>query len=404
MEQPHVAPGLLIAAIVILVVVAGTIIFIMRRLPGHQKRSERQAQATSDAERIKAEYAAAGMPVKSSFFTSANASGAINGVAFTHKVVPGGKNSPPHVTLEAPSALRGEFGVRREGGSEGFFKAIGFAGEAQTGDAAFDREFYLTGTSHEYVQALFADAQNREAVRALFELGFDNVELHDGKLRASRSPQAQLFELAVVRNALERFAALRTTPAAMQVAMQGIGGLSTRQVNTACATALGIAIAAFMAMIFLLEPMVDGQFAMFTDSWRPALIAYGVLIAATLLLLRGRANAPKELAMIALLGLPSIWVIGVSAAMLSNQYLDRSPPQTVRVLLLRHYVTRSKDSTSYHFVFPSWRRSRSRDDVDIEVPYEIYNKARPEQWWVLQTRAGRLGYEWVDTLAPEKRL
>jgi len=400
MEQPRVALGLLIAAIVILAVVAGTIIFVLRRIPAYRRvRDQGQATAT-DAERIKAEYAAAGMPVNSSFFTSANVAGTINGLAFTHKVVPGGRNAPPHVELEAPSSLRGEFGVRREGGAEGFFKAIGLAGEAQTGDAAFDREFYLQGSSRDYVQAIFADAQNRDAIRRLFALGFDGVELRDGRLRAARSPQAHLLELAVVRGALEQFAALRTTASAMQVAMQGIGGVATRQINAASALALGVAIAAFMATVYLLEPMVDGQFALFAASWKPALIAYGVLAALTALLLRGRANAPKELAMIALLGLPSIWIGGVSGAMLANQYLDRSPPQTIRAQLLRHYVTRGKN-TSYHLVFAHWRRRGA--EVNLMVPYEIFNRARPKQTWVLQTRAGRLGYEWVDTMAPERR-
>ena len=288
--------------------------------------------------------------------------------------------------------------MRREGGSESFFKSIGFAGEAQTGDAAFDREFYLAGVSRDYVQALFSEAQNREAVRALFALGFDSVELQEGELTATRRPHAQLLELGVLRGALEQLGALRTTASAMQVAMQGLGGLRTRHVDTACLVALGIAVTAFMATLHLLEPMVDGQFAMFFDSWRGALIAYGALVAATLLWLRGRANAPRELVMVALVGLPSIWVGGVSGAMLGNQFLDPSPPQTERVRLLRHYVTRGKNS-SHHLVLSPWGKRRKA--VDIAVPPEIFRKAKPNQTWILETRAGRFGYEWIDTLEPQ---
>jgi len=395
MEPSSIAPFLLVAAIVVAV---GLIIFVVRRMPGYRKYSAAQSASSTDRERIKAEYAQAGLPVRSSIFSAPSVSGTLSGVAFGQKLVHGGRNSPPRVELSARSALRGEFTVRSEGGSEGFFKSIGFADEAQTGDADFDREFYLAGVSREYVRALFSEAQNRAAVRRLFALGFDRVELQDGELTATRSRHAQLLELNVLREALEQLSALRTTPSAMQVAMQGLGGIRTRHVNTACTVALGIAVSAFMATTFLLEPMVDGQLAMFEDSWRPALIAYGALIGATLLLLRGRANAPRELVMIALLGLPALWIGGVSAAMLANQFLDSSPSQRVRSTLLRYTMTRGKN-TSYHFVFASWRRAGGK--VAITVPYEIFRKAAPNQSWVLETRAGRLGYEWIDTLEPQ---
>jgi hypothetical protein len=397
LEQPRIALLVLLAAIVITVVVAGLVIFILRRIPGTRKPAAAQRDATADAERIKAEYAQAGLQVKSSFLSSPSVSGTLSGIAFTQKILPGGRNSPPRVALSARCALRGDFSVRREGGSESFFKSIGFAGEAQTGDAAFDREFYLAGRSRDYIQALFGDAQNREAVRVLFALGLDSLELNDGELTAIRGRPPQFLELSALRSALEQFAALRTTPAALQVAMHGIGGVRTRSIDTACLGALGVAAGGFMATIHLLEPMVDGQFAMFADSWRSALIVYGLLVAATLLLLRGRANAPRELLMIALVGLPSLWVGGVGAAMLANQYLDPSPPRTVRAALLRHYATHGKN-TSYHFVFRSWRRARS--DVNIVVPLEIYRKAAANQTWVLETRAGRFGYEWIDSLEP----
>lgn len=395
MEHSSHAPFLLLAAIVVAV---GLIIFVLRRMPGDRKYSAAQSASSTDLERIKAEYAQAGLTVKTSFFSSPSVSGTLSGIAFTHKIVPDGRNSPPHVELSARSALRGEFSVRGEGSSEGFFKSIGFAGEAQTGDAAFDREFYLAGVSREYVQALFSDAQNRAAVRRLFALGFDRVELQDGEIAATRSRHAQLLELNLLREALEQLSTLRTTPSAMQVAMQGLGGIRTRHVNAACTVAIGIALTAFISTTFLLEPMLDGQLAMFADSWRPAVIAYGVLVGATLLLLRGRANAPRELVMIALLGLPALWIGGVSSAMLANQYLDSSPPQSFRVTLLRHYVSRGKN-TSYHFVFASWRKSGAQ--VKITVPQAIFRKAAPGQSWVLETRAGRFGYEWIDNLEPQ---
>jgi len=400
LEQPGVALSILLLAIVVAIVVGGPIIFILRRIPGYRRARDQGLAAAADGERLKAEYAQAGLAVKSGFFSGLSVSGTLSGMRFSHRIVPGGRNSPPRVELSTQSPLRGEFAVRREGGSESFFKAIGFAGEAQTGDAAFDREFYLGGVSRDYVQALFSDAENRDAVRALFALGFDSIELQEGQLTAARRAQTQLLELSALRDALAQLAALRTTASAMQVAMQGLGGLRTRHVDAACMTAMGVAITAFMGTLHFLEPMVDGQFAMLIDSWRAALIIYGVLVALSLLLLRGRANAPRELLMIALIGLPSVWIGGTSTATLANQYLDPSPPQTVRVLLVRHYETRGKDR-SYHLVFQPW--GKRHRNVDIAVPLEIYRKAAPQQMWVLETRAGRFGYAWVDTLEPQTK-
>lgn len=397
MEQPRVALFMLLAAIAIVVVVAGLIIFVLRRLPAYRKYAAAAGSARVDQQRIKDEYARAGLKLTSSLFSAPSVSGTLSGTPFTERIVPGGRNSPPRVELSARSMLRGDFSVRREGGTETFFKAIGFAGEAQTGDAAFDRAFYLAGSSRDYVQALFADAQNREALQSLFALDFDSIELRDGMLTAVRQRHGQFLELDALRAALEQLAALRTTASAMQFAMQGVGGIRTRQINTVCSVAFGIAIAAFVATVYLLEPMVDGQLAMFLDSWKPALIVYGLLVATSLLLLRGRANAPREFAMVALLGLPSIWIAGVSGAMLANQVFDPSPPQRVRAVLMRHYVTHGKNR-SYHFVFASWRKSR--DEVKIVVPYRVYRRARKRQIWILETRAGRFGYEWIDRLEP----
>lgn len=395
MEHSSIASFLLVAAIVVAV---GLLMLVLRRIPAVRRFRAAQSASSTDRERIEAEYAQAGLPVRSSMFSAPSVSGTLSGVGFGQKLVQGSRNSPPHVELSMRSALRGEFSVRSEGSSEGFFKSIGFADEAQTGDADFDREFYLAGVSREYLRALFSEAQNRAAVRKLFALGFDRVELQDGELTATRSRHAQLLELNVLREALEQLSALRTTPSALQVAMQGLGGIRTRHVNTACTAAFGVAGTAFMAATLLLEPMVDGQFALFADSWRPALILYGALVGVTLLVLRGRANAPLELVMIALLGLPALWVGGVSAAMLANQFFDPSPPQPVRSALLRYTVSRGKH-TSYHFVFASWRKGGGK--VAITVPYDIFRKAAPNQTWVLQTRAGRFGYEWIDTLEPQ---
>jgi len=38
------------------------------------------------------------------------------------------------------------------------------------------------------------------------------------------------------------------------------------------------------------------------------------------------------------------------------------------------------------------------DSEEIEVSGGAYSSARPQQLWIVRTHAGRLGYEWVESL------
>jgi hypothetical protein len=322
-------------------------------------------------------------------------SSTLSGVTFIHKVI-FSRNNPPYARLTGSSALRGEFAVRREGSTEGFFKSIGFAGEAQTGDAAFDAEFYLFGRSQEYLRAFFSDPRNRAAIRALFELGFDSVTLRDGWLVATRHHPPMLLELEALRAAIEQFAALGEPPAAMSVAMKGIGGVSTAHIKAALVFTLFFATGTWFVVAGVLNPMIDGSFALYVDSWRQGLLACVLLLVAAAFALRGRAAAPKELAMITLIGV-LLWSSGAGLATAANQYLDQSPVLTAQVRLLALYATSGRNP-SHRLVFSSWENGRSR--IDINVSRSVYERVQDNQTWVIQVRAGRFGYPWVSALAP----
>ena len=184
----------------------------------------------------------------------------------------------------------------------------------------------------------------------------------------------------------------------MRVAMQGLRGISTAQIQAGVAVAALVAVGTYLATMTWLDPMIDGSFALYEDSWRHGLVACVLLLVASVFVLRGRAAAAQELAMIALLG-PLLWAGGAGLATVANQYLDQSPPQTVRVPLLRRYATSAR-TPSYHFVFPYW--GSGRGNVDIAVPFDVYERGHEKQTWVLQARAGRYGYSWIDELAPQR--
>jgi len=192
MEQYKNIAIVVAVCIALLVVIAGPILFFVRRSGAYKKH----VAAKEDADRVLAEYQEAGMLSTGSKFLDqvkflvkkgVGVEGEVSGLHFNHQVIPGSigrhSHSPPSITLTADSNLQGTFTVRREGKADSLFKSIGFAGEAQTGDPDFDSEFYLLSPSRKYVQAMFSAEKNRDAVRSLFEAGFDRVELNGGKFK-----------------------------------------------------------------------------------------------------------------------------------------------------------------------------------------------------------------------------
>ena len=104
MEQSRVVLFFILAAIAI-VVVAGLIIFVLRRIPAYRKYAAAANTASADAQRIKAEYAQAGLHLQSSIWAAPSVSGTLSGTAFRERIVHGNRNSPPRIELSARSAL-----------------------------------------------------------------------------------------------------------------------------------------------------------------------------------------------------------------------------------------------------------------------------------------------------------
>lgn len=69
----------------------------------------------------------------------------------------------------------------------------------QTGDAAFDREWYVESGTSDFVRTMFAAADKRDAVRKLGSLGFAQIQLSpspptggSGSIAPTGAPRATL--------------------------------------------------------------------------------------------------------------------------------------------------------------------------------------------------------------------
>ena len=357
-----------------------------------RERPKRQA-VVAYRERIEADYAAAGIKVNVPLFAAAGvrASGTLGGVLVDLFIAPGTKSNPGMITLSVHSGLQGNFTISRETDIDRYSKKVGFAIELQTGDAAFDAAYYVSGIS----QALFADAKNRDAFRKLFDLGINRVVLDSGQLTATsvNRHESPVLELPQLTEFVKLLASLRMQPGAMGFAMPATG-VSTQQIGKTC---LGIAIAGgtlYATAWFASEPLVNGWWVAAWRYWPVAIAAIAVFLGIAVACLWGRAAAHRELLAVVTLALPSILLGGWGAVVLANQYLDESEVQAHETRLVERYSTHTRgQGTNYYLVFKSWRPGEGT--VEIEATETQYEYAARTRRWIIRTREGRLGFEWV---------
>jgi len=133
---------------------------------------------------IEAEYLRAGLEVASTpVHGEPVVSGTLQGVPF---VLTATITNPKMTMLTVPSEHGSDFQISREGSRD------------------------LSG--RDLVESTFPDARSRDAVRALFLLGFDTVESRGGKLRAIRHLNAALLPLGKLQALVKHLAVLRTMP------------------------------------------------------------------------------------------------------------------------------------------------------------------------------------------------
>ena len=352
----------------------------------------RRARATQSAE-IELEYTRAGINVRTSWVHGGRvASGVLQGVRFVLTIAPPTHHSAPHAMLATPSALGGTFGVGREGSAHRFLKRVGLTSEVQIGDAGFDREFYLSG-SRECIESLFGEAQARDAVRALFRLGFDSVGLRGGKLSALMQDCPPLLHLDTLRAALEQLAAIRTTPGAQGAAMKEDPAPRTTQILYGSLTLLIFGYFLFLAADMMIQPLADGLAAVFEDAWPGALAAYIALATLAVFLLRGRPLAHWELFAILLMALPGLGLGGWGGALLANQFLDESAPRE-RFTQVEGSRRTNRSKWNFAVALAPWGASGRSVYIGSNL------NGHPGQRWIVRTRSGRLGYEWVESAQP----
>jgi len=145
------------------------------------------------------------------------------GVRFEHYIIPAGKNTPARAVVSIPSTAPGEFHVRPETGGTEIVKQLGMVDEFQTGDPQFDRKHFFSGSTEDYVRAVFGDRGNLERVRAVFAAGFDQLEKSGTHLISSKL-SADLIGIAELKIVVEKLAKLSLPPSVPGMEGKGFAG------------------------------------------------------------------------------------------------------------------------------------------------------------------------------------
>ncbi len=379
-------------AIVVALLISVPVLLIARLFPSFRKRLRAEHEAKARERERLAEYERAGMQIGRSFLRGRVISGHHAGVRFEHYILQAGRNTPARTAVSIPTITPGEFHVRPETGGTEVVKQLGMVDEFQTGDASFDRKFYFSGTTDEYVRAVFGVREVLERVRTLFAAGFDELEKSGRHLTASR-PAAALLGIAELKSAVEQLVKFALPPI-----VPGVEG--KRFVGTQALYALRAATLVLVLIgatgFYATRPLLDGWIA-FAVGVLPVVAALcTAILAAAYFGLKGRSMAARGMIELLLL-LPVLAMALVGTMALANERFDSTEAEEHEVRLVKHYVTSRKQTNYYHVEFESWR---GRQHEKFAVPADTYALARVGQVWQVRMRRGWLGQLWVESMGP----
>jgi len=366
-----------------LLVVVAIVLFAVRKA-NQQKQSLNELSASLGATELK---------------SGSEYRGNLDGQTYQYQYFSGSKNSPSYFKVWVACESAGEFTIRSESKFDVFAKRFGLAAEIQTGDKQFDNDFYIQTDSIAFSKNYFSNLNKRDAVRQLYEAGY-NLLTHDGKnIEARISPLSidRLADSEMIQEAVQRLSALSKDLPANYYQSRILGTHTWKANRILVFTIAGLSIVAGLGgIIWGLKayPPLDGM-DMFLYSLQFSIAAFAVFSLLSVLLIRGRSSSHKEFLVALLMTLFGFPMAGFGGLIVLNGYLDTSDTTVHQALVDGRRISKSKNSTSHYVAVESWRSGV--DIEEIKVTRHTYNQVIPGVTiMILGTRTGRYGFEWVE--------
>lgn len=317
------------------------------------------------------------------------------------------KHTPSRLVVQLPCAVAGEFEVTRERLEDRFWKWIGLVREIQTGDAEFDREFFLASDQVGFARAAFASAQVREAIRSLGAVRVRRVVLEQGRLQATVTPfhvEDDWTQELVPQIALSLAAIVAALPRDhVEPRMLGLAAGKARRlaVRVIASAAFCLSLTATPAVVVVYS-VLDFEKLVWPASIA-GLVAWAGFLGAAHLFVRGGSRSYQGFLLNASLALVGFVVGAIHFALGLNAWLDHTPPRPHTVVILNYRMHQNeyrsgrggRTQTSvplYYLDVRSWRPGRNEETVMVTLP--IFQAAeRGVKRVVVHTTPGGLGAE-----------
>jgi len=286
------------------------------------------------------------------------------------------------------------FRLSHEGGPDRFFKAVGMAREAESGDPEFDRLVYVAG-DHPAVHALLRKSEPaRVAIQEALAAGFTRISSNGACLTLDhpegRNPkQDELALLGRLRAALVRLEGSRANPFADGFLWKVV------VVEAAVWSILAYAIGGFVELFFNKQDYHLQTGSLIRYGLGAALVLFVLLFGAIAVFLRGSSRGHRilvESAIVLALGLP---IAGLQLVSDLNRGLDGGTEVVFTRKIRDVEKRRSRRSTSYYLHLAG--RSAGEPTglpAKIKVEHALYEQASPGALAAVHVAPGWLGLPW----------
>lgn len=264
----------LLIAIVTMVVIVGLALSLMRG----------RARAIRNPE-LEAQCGAAGFSVTTTLLGIPEVSGTLHDTPFVMTATPGAHTTPAMTVIRIPNAPGVNFAIVREASRD------------------------LSG--RDLVESMFPDLKSREAVRALFGLGYDTIARRGQVLSATRTFKAEVLRPEALSAAVAQLALIR--------AATDVQAAPSWMIPSAGSIRIAVASLVLMTAGVLLFALGRGHgWGIVGKAWPGILAAYLLLAVLAVLLLRGRPLARGEMGFVVFMGLPGLILGGCGIAMMAG--------------------------------------------------------------------------------------
>jgi len=321
--------------------------------------------------------------------------GVCDGLAYRFTYSAGSNHNPSALKVSIDSPVGQPFQIVREGRAERLSKRIGLSAEIQTGAPTFDDELYIETDAVESTRTLLMHDDAREAVRAIFGLGFTAVRHEGRRLQAVWSPFKLRDDIdpSLITGAVAPLATLaRQMPAVPGPSRQLAIPVAMGVIPAGIVMLMALPILAAVGMRF--RPLDGG--AVFRDSLHHSIPALVVWLALAVVFLRGRSTAHKQLTFVTIASAVVFVLGGNSLETIINGWADAGPPSSHEEQVIRTYSSSGR-STTYHVLVTSWRGPRQTEN--LVVSSGEYHTAQSHPHITVVTKPGRLGFEWIVSYA-----